>query len=178
MNDAPRHDSHQDEQFDREIDVRRISRFLVLLSLGAIVTCILMYVLYRDFQRREAKVDRPASPLVDRSKPHLPPEPRLQITPEIDLRGYRDEQAALLSTYAWVDEPLGVVRIPIDRAIDLVAAQQLPWRTHGGGVHIGPGGIPAAGGAQGAAAASGAPAAAPVPASTPDAPAPASGGHP
>jgi hypothetical protein len=32
----------------------------------------------------------------------------------------------ILNTYAWVDKQNGVVRVPIDRAIDLLAAKGLP----------------------------------------------------
>jgi hypothetical protein len=151
----PKHHPQHDEQFDTEIDVRRIGWFLVWLSVGAIVTCVAMYVLYRDFRAREEKADLPPSPLVDRSVPRLPPEPRLQVTAEKDLRQYRAEQDALIRTYGWVDEPLGVVRIPIDRAMDMVAAQQLPWRPHAAPAPAGAGGIPPAStvGASGAAAA-------------------------
>jgi hypothetical protein len=145
MSDAQRH-GRGDERFDSEIDVRRIGWFLVWLAVGAIVTCVLMYALYRDFQAREERTDRPASPLVDRSRPRLPPEPRLQVTPELDLQRYRSEQQALLGSYGWVDSSLGIVRIPIDRAIDLVAAQQLPWRAHAAAAPLLPGGIPPASG--------------------------------
>ncbi len=31
-----------------------------------------------------------------------------------------------LNTYAWVDKDAGVVRIPVDRAIDLLAQKGLP----------------------------------------------------
>jgi hypothetical protein len=96
------------------------------------------------------------------------------------LQKYRDEQKALVESYGWVDEPLGIVRIPIDRAIDLVAAQQLPWRAHAAPAPMLPGGIPAA--SVGAGAASGAtPPVDAVPVAPHPAPAPAhdahSGGH-
>ncbi len=38
-----------------------------------------------------------------------------------ELRG--KEQTALAS-YGWIDEPAGVVRLPIDRAMELVVAEQ------------------------------------------------------
>jgi CBS domain-containing protein len=42
-----------------------------------------------------------------------------------ELRAIEFEQ---LSTYGWVDEGAGVVRIPIDRAMELIAEQNLPAR--------------------------------------------------
>jgi hypothetical protein len=54
-----------------------------------------------------------------------PPKPRLQIQPSIDLAAMRRAEDARLHSYAWIDRSAGVVRIPIDRAMDLLAAQQL-----------------------------------------------------
>ena len=56
----------------------------------------------------------------------LPPTPRLQITPSTDLKDIREQEHALLSTYGWVEKDKGVVRIPIDRAMDLLAERGLP----------------------------------------------------
>ena len=38
----------------------------------------------------------------------------------------------VLDSYAWVDQPRGVVRIPIDRAIDLLVAHPPPSRAASG----------------------------------------------
>ncbi len=56
----------------------------------------------------------------------LPPSPRLQITPSIDLKDTRDQERDLLLSYGWVEKDKGVVRIPIDHAMDLLAERGLP----------------------------------------------------
>jgi len=48
------------------------------------------------------------------------PSPPLQSAPPLDLRALRAEKHALLSQYAWIDRAQGVVRIPIDRAIEIM----------------------------------------------------------
>jgi hypothetical protein len=53
------------------------------------------------------------------------PEPRLQIDPGGDLVTMRRAEDVLLRSYGWIDRPSGTVRIPIDRAMDLLAAEQL-----------------------------------------------------
>ena len=53
----------------------------------------------------------------------VPPEPRLQVTPSQDLDAIRKAEIDRLSSYGWVDRKAGVVHIPIERAIDLVAAE-------------------------------------------------------
>ena len=52
--------------------------------------------------------------------------PLLQVKPEEDLRWMREHNAMDLDGYGWVDQPAGVVRLPIDRAMDLIAARGLP----------------------------------------------------
>jgi hypothetical protein len=47
----------------------------------------------------------------------------LQDTPQDDLRNYRRSKAAALEGYHWVDRSDGVVRIPVERAMELVAAE-------------------------------------------------------
>jgi hypothetical protein len=39
------------------------------------------------------------------------------------LRATKDEQAKQLSSYGWVDQKSGVVRLPIERAMELTAQQ-------------------------------------------------------
>lgn len=58
----------------------------------------------------------------------LPPEPRLQPKPENDLQNYLEDQHTELNSYGWVDRSQGVVRIPIERAMQLLLQQGLPVR--------------------------------------------------
>jgi hypothetical protein len=53
----------------------------------------------------------------------LPPEPRLQVDELADMEALRTREDKLLSAYQWVNKSAGVVRIPIDRAIDVVAGE-------------------------------------------------------
>jgi len=58
-----------------------------------------------------------------------PPEPRLQVDPERDMETQRRREEEILSSYGWVDRPAGTVRMPVDRAIDLVLERGLPtWK--------------------------------------------------
>jgi hypothetical protein len=54
------------------------------------------------------------------------PEPRLQRTPGPDLKAFRAQEDKVLDSYGWIDQSKGVVRIPIDRAIAVLAARGLP----------------------------------------------------
>ncbi len=56
----------------------------------------------------------------------IPPSPRLQVTPSRDVERLRADEEKALSTYGWVDRNAGVVRIPIDRAMDLLVERSKP----------------------------------------------------
>lgn len=50
-----------------------------------------------------------------------PPKPRLQPDPEADLAAYTRQKRALLHDYRWLDREHGIARIPIERAMQLLA---------------------------------------------------------
>jgi len=81
------------------------------------------------FFAKEQKLGPPATPFEEVRT--LPPLPRLQVDPKMELKQYRDSQREMLNSYGWVDRPGGVVRIPIDRAMELVIARGLPVRPNG-----------------------------------------------
>jgi hypothetical protein len=52
----------------------------------------------------------------------------LQAEPTIDIQHYVESQQTLLGSYGWVDRQQGVVRIPIERAMELVQQKGFPVR--------------------------------------------------
>lgn len=57
-----------------------------------------------------------------------PPAPALEAQPGQSLQPYLAAEQQKLSSYRWVDRQAGVVAMPIDRAMDLVAQRGLPAR--------------------------------------------------
>lgn len=53
----------------------------------------------------------------------IPPPPRLQPHPQTDLATFRAGKEALLSEYQWTDRQHTFARIPIQRAMQIYAAQ-------------------------------------------------------
>ncbi len=51
----------------------------------------------------------------------VPPAPRLESKPAATLPGYLQEQQARLHRYRWVDREAGIVQIPIERAMQILA---------------------------------------------------------
>src|SRR5262249_58533171 len=56
----------------------------------------------------------------------VPPEPRLQVSPAQDLREMRASEDARLNTYGWADQTAGVVHIPVEQAMQILAQRGLP----------------------------------------------------
>lgn len=71
-----------------------------------------------------ARVEAAAGPFGDTRE--RPPAPRLQAHPALDLRALQARDAARLTTYG--RQPDGFYRIPLSRALELVAAEGLPVR--------------------------------------------------
>lgn len=58
----------------------------------------------------------------------LPPEPRLETDPHGDLLRLRAAEDSVLLGYAWVSRDSGFVRIPVARAMVILARRGLPVR--------------------------------------------------
>ena len=54
------------------------------------------------------------------------PAPRLQTSERDDLTELRAREDGVLKSYGWVNREAGIVRIPIDRAMDLMVQRGLP----------------------------------------------------
>ena len=52
----------------------------------------------------------------------------MQTDPLQELQTLHAEEDAVLNSYGWVDRKAGVVRIPVQRAIELLAQRGLPAR--------------------------------------------------
>jgi hypothetical protein len=111
----------------RDFHVRPIAIFGVGLALLTGVVLLLMAWMFGYFEIREERVDVPESPLLSGAA-QPPPEPRLQISSGADLDRVRSEEDAALNSYGWEDRAAGKARIPIDRAIELLAQKGLPVR--------------------------------------------------
>jgi len=59
-----------------------------------------------------------------KAAPPVPPEPRLETDPREDFQEYFSKQQETLKSYGWKSRSEGKVRIPIDRAMELVVERQ------------------------------------------------------
>ena len=113
---------------ESDVNIIAIFAFGLGLVVVAAVVSLLVFMLFRFFEVREAARVPLAYPLAISREGALPPEPRLQINPRQDLADLLAKEDALLTSYGWVDKNAGVVRIPIDEAMKLTLERGLPAR--------------------------------------------------
>ena len=106
-----------------DVNVWAVGKFAIGLVIVCVVSIALLFGLLKFFQSRE---ETSVADTVDPVK--LFPEPQLQKTPIMDLKAIHAEEDKLLNGYAWVDPKQGIVRIPVDRAIEVLAKRGLPTR--------------------------------------------------
>jgi len=108
---------------------------VLISALGLAAFCALsmwtMKVMFETLNNRLSHIEQQARPTAITGGGERFPEPRLEINGREDFAAYRARQEAELNSYGWMDKKAGVVRIPIDRAMDLLAQKGLPVRQPG-----------------------------------------------
>jgi hypothetical protein len=147
-------EDHSPEEIDRtkgyeasDVRVSGVVVFLVALSIFALVTGMLAYGVGKVLDARMNKEDGPPSrwarPVDVRPLGNMPSNPEMQSklsemtqsfpTPRVqtddgnqDVADLHAREDLLLENYSWADESTGKVRIPIERAMELIAQRGLP----------------------------------------------------
>ena len=91
---------------------------LACLALGAAMVGVLIYGIYWYLADHPLST-APPNPMAETQRQQFPPPPRIQEHPTIELRDFRAQEEQILSTYGWTDKNAGIVRIPIDRAMEI-----------------------------------------------------------
>jgi len=107
----------------QDANVRGVFNFLVILGAGLVVAALICWGLFRYFSRHETG-PAPASPFAE-TRP-LPLGPQLQVNPREDWLKYHEQQEQSLETYGWENRGSGIVRVPIERAMELLVQKGLP----------------------------------------------------
>ena len=146
-----KHDNHPDETPDvshiqnaevrhehTDVPIKPIALFLIGLLIATVAVYFLMYLLFNTLEKQAARQEaaQPKSPLASERQVD-PPEPRLQLIPSHrihpldELVRMKQEEDEALSSYGWVDQPSGTVRIPIEKAKEIAIGRGLGARPQG-----------------------------------------------
>ncbi|MFZ3200702.1 MAG: hypothetical protein WA175_06085 [Candidatus Acidiferrales bacterium] len=109
----------------RDANIRGLLEFAFWLAMVLVVTLLAMKLTYHFFAKMEP-VGPPASPFTNVRE--IPAGPLLQAAPHLDLQTYCEGQEQQVNTYGWIDQQQGTVRLPVDRAMDLLLERGLPTR--------------------------------------------------
>lgn len=118
--------SNGDRYERRDADIRS----LLIFGFGLVVVLVVVLVGMKwtfDAYQKAQPLGPTVSPLVP-SAEVVPPKPQLQVHPRQDLEAFCSQEEQKLDTYGWVDKHAGVVRIPIEEAMDLTLQRGLPTR--------------------------------------------------
>jgi len=102
-----------------------LAGFAVILHFGLAGIDLILKKLTRNQDQQQSGLV--ADPALARARPNFP-EPRLQVAPREDLETFRAREEAELNSYGWVDKTARIVRLPIERAMDLLVERGLPVR--------------------------------------------------
>jgi hypothetical protein len=100
---------------------------LIALAMGCLAVAMHFAVFFLAKTLRNDVADSYPSTYVPADvKAELPREPRLQVNEAEDLATLKLREQATLANYGWIDKKDGVTRIPISRAMELIAQNGLP----------------------------------------------------
>lgn len=121
------------------INYRGLLWFGVILTITTLFCMGIVAGMFWWWERREAGRDPARAPLAaPASQPRITdgrldagssaPQPALLITEPEVLHKFRTHEDDVLTKYGWVDRNAGTIRIPIDRAKELLLERGLPVR--------------------------------------------------
>jgi hypothetical protein len=126
MADSHDHEQRQPGYEVRDVNAWAVGRFGIALVLLCLVAVALLLGLFHYF---ESTFGGPLPNTgLNMDARSLPPAPTLQRTPVLDLQRFRAAEDEILNSYSWIDRQHGIVHVPIDVAIDLLAKRGLPAR--------------------------------------------------
>ena len=114
---------------DSELNYKGIFGFLIALLVLLAVVFLIVWGVSAWQKTRLSRQDAPPPVLAEARVKSVPEGPLLQSDPEKDLRLFRAREDAVLSGWAWADAARTHARIPVERALEIVAARGFPPRT-------------------------------------------------
>lgn len=115
----------------KDVTGKPVAWSFIVLTVITIACAIVALVSWNDWKDKRSSGAVAVLPVAqERALPELP---RLQEMPQLDIKALHAEERTRLDEYAWIDKQAGIVQIPIDRAMELIAERGLP---HGREAHV------------------------------------------
>ena len=105
-----------------DVRIGAVLGIAALLAAAVALSALLLGVLLGLF---EASQPPPAGSPLERTE-LVPPAPRLEARPQEELKQVRARESQLLQGYGWIDRDAAIARIPIERAMAILAERGWP----------------------------------------------------
>jgi|ERR1051326_5022476 hypothetical protein len=115
MSREEKHPKHDHERTDWNLNYVLWGFITLVVSVAIIL--VASWWIFREFHDTAQSRVLGTAP----AQPVFPAEPRLEISPSADWSLMFAEERATLQSYRWVDRSRGIVRIPIERAMEIIA---------------------------------------------------------
>jgi hypothetical protein len=146
MSDHRHHDEHGAGFEHQDVSSRPVYGFLISLVVVGVLIYYIMWGMFHFLNAYNRKNEAAVSPMVqaeqDTREPdgaHTNrkiqsefPEPRLEDNERTELAPFRYQEEQTLNSYGWVDQNAGVARIPITKAMEVIAQHGLPTAPQAG----------------------------------------------
>jgi hypothetical protein len=127
---AQKHDPIDPKKAGHEIadaNIRGILHTGIGLAIGVVLAGLIVYGIFR-YLADHPVITAPANPMAETDRQQFPPAPRIEDHPAIEVKDLRSQEDRILDTYGWTDKKAGVVRVPIERAMQLQLERGFPVR--------------------------------------------------
>lgn len=128
----PEPGSISSESLERRHEQRDLGLGILFGILGGVIVLMAvaaggMVVFQNLAEERARRAESPPSPMIEEVSP---PSPRLESAPGQVLGELRERERVQLQSYGWVDPEAGLARIPVERAMEIIARRggELPAR--------------------------------------------------
>ena len=123
---------HSDVAYEsRDLSPQAIFSFFLLLGIVIFIVLFVLWGVFKQLGSSEFVGHQTTNPIMTSSEQlkeiggdpaNSFPMPQLQPDPVADLNKFRIGEELWLNTYGWIDRSHGTIHIPIEKAIDMMAA--------------------------------------------------------
>ncbi|HWL54539.1 MAG TPA: hypothetical protein VNQ90_19015 [Chthoniobacteraceae bacterium] len=111
----------------RDVDPGGVGLVGAMLVFGLMLVSIGCAFFYQTTAHRTERAEGPLTVPVPETRASFPPPELENHTGEV-LAGFRAAEEKVLGSYGWVDSRRGIVRIPVERAMQLAVRRGFPVR--------------------------------------------------
>jgi hypothetical protein len=137
MSEETQHEHNSGVEFEHEdLGARSVFQFLIGVAVMIALASLAVWGMYGYLDKYARRHQPVQNPLVQKAATDTRavaprdidkfPQPRLEKNERLEITDFRLQEERTLNSYGWVDEKVGVVHIPIERAMQLIVERGLP----------------------------------------------------